>query len=270
LEGRDGHTYISSVSFDHVTGSNSVSIAGACLTIDNRDTGSISLCDYYATFEDKIGQSKGEISGGYITLFGTSSTPVGCGGRTELGPGVAEFVGKDLSEAAGASSYTRICKDDVYVMGGGGSVRIYAGATTWGNSSEADTKLDETNINKGTIIVRGMDGTSTTINGAAITQDVESGSALETYIYPGTIESTGESAKFAVEDGSISLTAGGTEIKLNPNALPSGTYVYFQQIDICVDGKTKKAWVLMSDPAGTSNTGGDSGDTDNTAAAPAQ
>jgi len=253
LSGVDGGTYIDSTQITHIIGDNSTAISGAGLTIDNKELGSIEMRDYYAFFTDKVGQNKGEISGGYIKLYPTEKTEgAGCG-RTEISPGKITFIGADTGSSTnpgGASNYTEICKDDVNIAGTDGAVRIYNGAITCGNNSEADTGYDNTYIDKGTITVTGMDNTTTTINGATITQEVESGNRLRTYIYPGTIESTGESAKMAVDDGAITLstTNTGTTIKLAPNDLPANTYVYFQQIDICVDGKTKKAWVLMSDP----------------------
>jgi hypothetical protein len=259
LNGADGYTYIDSKELTHVTGDRSVSLAGSGLTIDNGELGSIEMRDYYAFFTDKVGQNKGEISGGYIKLYPTESTGgQGCG-RTEISPGKITFIGTDTgsgTNSGGANNYTEICKDDVNIAGTDGTVRIYNGAITCGNNSEADTGYDNTHIDKGTITVTGMDNTTTTINGATITQEVEPGNPLNTYIYPGTIESTGDSAKMVVEDGAITLstTNTGTTVKIDPNGLPANTYIYFQQIDICVDGKTKKAWVLMSDPQDSSGT----------------
>jgi hypothetical protein len=95
-----------------------------------------------------------------------------------------------------------------------------------------------------------MDSTITQVTGAAITQTVPKYPTLGNYLYPGVMELKGASAQLVVDDGTMTISTNttGTSINLAPHGLPANTYIYFQEIDVCVDGKTKKAWVLMSDP----------------------
>ena len=260
LAGVYGYTYLASNQFQQVVGSSSTAIAGSGITIDNKELGSIEMHDYYATFTDTKGANKGEISGGYVTLSFTTSTT----SKTQIIPGgvlytdggsgsldtpgdypsllSTEFIGPPAP-----AKYTEISKDRIHCYTQTNEILLADGTLTLANTS---LPYGRSTINKSHIESYAYDKTYSSLDGATFNQWIPDYETLKTYIYPGTIESTGASAKFAVDDGAISLstTSTGTTIKLAPNDLPANTYIYFQQIDVCVDGKTKKAWVLMSDP----------------------
>ena len=241
----DNYVFMTPLSFEYVSGQSSTSIAGATITVDSGDSGENTIISSGSITSKDAGDGETDITPGYIILKGSEGSEA-CG-RTELIPGGVTFIG--TADDGGANDYTKICKSDVYLVGGDGSIRLYGGAITCANGSEGDTGLDNTYIDKGKITVRGMDDTYTETTGATLEQSVTGQDRLRTYIYPGTIESDGASGNFAVDDGALTLSStSGASVKIDPNGLPSSAYVYFQQIDVCVDGKTKKAWVLMSDP----------------------
>jgi hypothetical protein len=62
-----------------------------------------------------------------------------------------------------------------------------------------------------------------------------------------TIECAGNGASAKYYAGGAVITAGsGAQVDLTPKG---SAYCYIQQVKVCVDGKEKSAWVLMSDPA---------------------
>jgi hypothetical protein len=83
-------------------------------------------------------------------------------------------------------------------------------------------------------------------------------------LYVGSHETPGESSSLLASQisftgaggdssyltsSSLNLTSSsGASINMDASGLPSGAYVYFNQISVCVGGKTQKAWVLMSTP----------------------
>lgn len=239
-----------------VMGTTSVTIAGSSLTLDNPELGSVKISNYYATFIDIIGANKGEFSGGYLTLTSTGSG--GCG-ATYLEPGGVTFINSDGAkttagadtEGAEGDTYTTVCKDSVVSRGSVGMISLDNGELTCSDHINAGgVGLNSTTINKGSVVVKGMDSTITQVTGAAITQTVPKYPTLGNYLYPGVMELKGASAQLVVDDGTMTISTNttGTSINLAPHGLPANTNIYFQEIDVCVDGKTKKAWVLMSDP----------------------
>jgi hypothetical protein len=67
---------------------------------------------------------------------------------------------------------------------------------------------------------------------------------------PYAVKLSGSSSSTTLEAGSLTCSGGASAgtVWMSASSLPKGVTAYFQQIDVCVDGKTKKAWVLMSDP----------------------
>jgi hypothetical protein len=248
----DNYVFMTPLSFEYVSGQSSTSIAGATITVDSGDSGENTIISSGSITSKDAGDGETDITPGYLTLKGS-----GCG-KTNLAPGGVVFSESNSSKTIPGDGnmggqgdrFTEICLDTAEFRATNNTVKIDDGTIKCSNNLFTD--LDYTTINKGSVEVRGMDKTVTQIDGATLEQSVAGQDRLRTYIYPGTIESDGPSGNFAVDDGAITLSStSGASIKIDPNALPSGEYVYLQQIDVCVDGKTKKAWVLMSDPKDT-------------------
>jgi hypothetical protein len=220
----------------------------------------VNYCTQNVTYNSTSGSTV--VSGGKVELTGESScggeTYIEAGGVTYISPdGTKKTAGYDTQGAEG-DYYTTICKDNVIVRGLEGMVELLEGGISCSNNLQTEGSplhgtpggLDYTIIDKGSATIVGMDSTRTYINGGTFNQSIPKYTNLGTYIYPGVIQSKGASAEMNLSDGGLVLSTRttGTSINILPHGLPANTYVYFKQIDVCVDGKTKKAWVLMSDP----------------------
>lgn len=196
------YTNISSGMLLFATGGASTALSSSSLRLDCETAGYTELGCFSATLNDTTGDNKGVLSGGFITLTGTSDANSGKGGRTELAPSYANFY-KDGMVA------TSIDGDNFKVSSTDGEVVIYNGTITAANNAEADTGLDNTYIDKGTITVRSLDDTSTSINGAELTQAVTD-STLSTYLYAGKLllSNTDENWSIDATDGQIVVEGG--------------------------------------------------------------
>jgi hypothetical protein len=171
------------------------------------------------------------------STLGTSSLALGTGsdheGKYNTGDlSISSATGTITLDTSTASGKTQGVKVDA-----GSNVKsvLSASALTINqdNSSTKYANLDATNSKLGIAY-----------NGDTQKIEVDAkNSKIAVYSNGGNTYSTLEGS------GKLYLQAGGKTVTLDASALDSGTDVYFQLIDVCVNGNPLKAWVLMSTPA---------------------
>lgn len=251
LAGPDGGTFMSGLELTHTTGNNSVSLAGAGFTADDGNTGnSTAIYGGTVTVKDRA-ENYTSITSAYIKLAeGTSSE------HWLTLDGMKGVI--DVSDNNGFSVY--IDPNNIWIGSAADKTHIDSNSITIGSLGDKNSNASSLRVDE--ISATSPKASKTTLNlkeGSLYIDDgvsAEENSTLTSKVISFTA-ATGDSSYLSAHE--LSIGNNGTTIDIKTSGLPANTYVYFQEIEVCVNGKNKKAWVLMSDPV---DTGGGEGSSD--------